>query len=167
MSDTPSVKIRRQNRASLMMRAVPGGVEVFIPHWLKENDPQVKKFIKMGLEQLDGKVPDTPTVQTSEAEIRAMVAHWGPVIGVKPTRVQFRQMYRKWGSCSSKGTVTLNTALTWLPYPLAEYVVVHELVHLIEMNHGKGFQALMTQHLPDWRTRQDEINRTYSTFGTC
>ncbi len=162
-----NVIIRRQNRKNMMMRTVPGGLEVFIPHWMPEDAPEVCKFIRDGQRKLGDHVKPVPEVQTTEAQIREMVAHWSQQIGVAATRVQFRQMYRKWGSCSSKGTVTLNRALTWLPPHLAEYVVVHELVHLIELNHGKGFKALMSKHLPDWRKRQDEIAAGYSTFGTC
>ncbi|MEM6526722.1 MAG: M48 family metallopeptidase [Chloroflexota bacterium] len=163
----PEIKIRRQNRKNLMMRPIPGGLEVFIPHWMKEDDPQVKKFIRQGKKQLKDHIKPPPDVLTTEVEIKAMVKKWSSAIGVTATRVQFRQMYRKWGSCSSKGTVTLNRALTWMPPHLAEYVVVHELVHLIELNHGSGFQKLMTQHMPDWRDRQAEIRRSYSTFGDC
>jgi predicted metal-dependent hydrolase len=167
MPNDLKITIRRQNRRSLMMRPVPGGIEVYIPHWLREDDPLVKKFIKQGRRKLADKVPDVPAELTSEAQIRAMVAQWSPVIGVTATRVQFRQMVRKWGSCSNRGTVTLNRALCWLPPHLAEYVVVHELVHLIELNHGPAFQKLMTQHMPDWRERQAAIHADYSTFGTC
>jgi predicted metal-dependent hydrolase len=166
MTDT-NIKILRQRRKSMMMRPVPGGVEVYIPHWMDEADPQVKKFITQGVKKLQQHIKPPPNVQTTEDQIRAMVKQWSAAIGVKATRVQFRQMYRKWGSCSSKGTVTLNRALTWLPYELAEYVVVHELVHLIELNHGKGFKALMSRHLPDWRKRQAEMQANYSTFGDC
>jgi predicted metal-dependent hydrolase len=161
------LKIRRQNRRNMMMRPVPGGLEVFIPHWLHPDHPQVKQFIDQGKQKLADHVIPVPQEQTTEAQIREMVAHWSPIIGVSPSRIQFRQMTRKWGSCSSKGTVTFNRALCWLPEVLAEYVVVHELVHLIELNHGAGFQALMTQHLPDWRQREADLHAGYSTFGTC
>ncbi len=161
------VKIRRQNRRSLMMRAVPGGIEVFIPHWLDETNPQVKRFIKQGLTKLSDTVQPPPAEQTSEAQILAMVADWAAVIGVEPGRVQFRTMYRKWGSCSSRGNITLNKALCWMPPHLAEYVVLHELVHLIVFNHGKRFQAMMSDHMPDWRERQAAINAQFSTFGEC
>jgi predicted metal-dependent hydrolase len=163
----PKITVKRQRRRSLMMRPVPGGLEVYIPHWLSEDHPDVQQFIAQGAAKLSDHVAPPPAVQTTEAAIREMVARWSVTIGVEAKRVQFRQMYRKWGSCSSRGTVTLNRALTWLPPHLAEYVVVHELVHLIELNHGAGFQALMTRHMPDWKARQAEINAQYSTFGTC
>ena len=66
-------------------------------------------------------------------------------------------MQRKWGSCSRRGHITLNTALCWLPPRLAEYVVVHELAHLRVFNHSKDFKAVLAQHLPDWEARAGEL----------
>jgi predicted metal-dependent hydrolase len=68
-------------------------------------------------------------------------------------------MQRKWGSCSSKDNITLNSALLGLPPHLAEYVIVHELVHLRVFNHGKEFKALMREHLPDYRERERELDQ--------
>lgn len=162
-----NIKIRRQKRKTVMMRPIPGGFEVFIPHWMRDNDPQLKGIIADGLKKLEPHAIDVPDVQTTEREIRALVEVWSRKLGVKASRVQFRQMRRKWGSCSSRGTVTLNRALTWLPFHLAEYVVVHELVHLRELNHGKGFHALMKKHLPDYKEREKEMHANYSTLGGC
>ncbi|NDJ61147.1 MAG: M48 family metallopeptidase [Chloroflexi bacterium] len=95
---------------------------------------------------------------TSPAEVRRLVMAWAARIGVNPGRVQLRDMYRKWGSCSSKGNITLNTALCRVPRPLAEYVIVHELAHLRVFNHGKDFKALLSAHLPDWREREQALD---------
>lgn len=167
MSTHPPIKIRRQNRRSMMMRPVPDAIEVYIPHWMPENAPEVQRFIAEGLKQLQPHFIESPATQTSESEVRRMLSTWSARMGVKATRVQFRQMYGKWGSCSSKGTLTLNRAMFWLPPDLAEYVVVHELAHLREMNHGAGWRALMSQHLPDWEARHRRMDGQYSTFGAC
>lgn len=151
----------------MMMRPVAGGLEVFIPHWMNENDPDVMAFIERGKAELEEHVKPPPPYLTSESMMRAMVLHWSEIIGVSPGRVQFRTMYRKWGSCSRRGNITLATALFWLPPRLAEYVVLHELIHLIEFNHDTGFQRLMTRYMPDWRERRDEMLEQYSTFGMC
>ena len=163
---TNNISIRRQKRQSMMMRAVPGGVEVFIPNWMNPNHPKVQEFIRDGIPRLEQFIRPTPLEQTSPQTIHALVDQWAPRIGVRPQRVQIRTMYNKWGSCSNRGNITFNRALCWLPLPLAEYVVVHELVHLIEFNHGVGFQQLMTTHLSDWRTREQTLNQEYSTYGT-
>jgi hypothetical protein len=66
-------------------------------------------------------------------------------------------MRTKWASCSSRGTITLSRDLLKLPRDLVDYVVCHELVHLKIPGHGKGWQALMNIHLPDWRKREDPL----------
>jgi hypothetical protein len=153
------ITIRRQNRRSIMMRAVPGGFEVFIPRWMKEDHPKVRAFVQSGLEKLGQQVPPIPAEQTSISQIREMVDEWAGRIGVEPGRLTFRDMTRKWGSCSSRDNITLNTRLCWLPPHLAEYVVCHELVHLRVFNHGKDFKAMMSAHMPDWQEREQALNR--------
>ncbi len=159
MDQTPEVKIRHQHRRSLMMRATRGGIEVFVPLWLKKDSPQVRRFIEEGLKQLADKVPPTPPQQTSPQALRALVHTWAERIGVQPGKITLRPMQRKWGSCSGRQNITLNTALTWLPPHLAEYIIVHELVHLRVFNHGKAFKALMSQHMPDWQARDHELDQ--------
>ena len=151
-----NIRIHRQNRRTMVMKRTPVGLVVFIPRWLKPGDPQVKRFIADGIAKLG--LPAPTSQQTSPAELRAWLAAWAQRLDVQPGRVQFREMYRKWGSCSSKGNITLNTALCDLSPDLAEYVVLHELVHLRVFNHGKDFKALMSTHMPDWRERERRLD---------
>lgn len=71
-----------------------------------------------------------------------------------PPPLRLRKMRRRWGSCSRRGVVTLNTELVKLPPLLVDYVIVHELCHLFEFNHGPRFYRLMEQALPDWKQRE-------------
>ena len=158
------IKIIRQHRRSFMMRPVPGAIEVYIPHQYSVDDTQVQDFIAKGLKKLDGKIPDIPPEKTSQAVIRDMVETYSRKLGVNATRLQFRDMRRKWGSCSSKGTVTLNSRLSWLDADLAEYVVCHELAHLIELNHSKQFWTLMEQHMPDYAERRARLREVEKTL---
>lgn len=155
----PEIKIHHQNRRSLMMRATRGGFEVFVPLSLKKDSPQVQRFIEEGLKKLANKVPPVLPEQTSPDELRALVRAWAARIGVEPGKITLRPMQRKWGSCSGRQNITLNTALTWVPRPLAEYVILHELAHLRVFNHGKDFKTLMSQHMPDWQARDRELNQ--------
>jgi hypothetical protein len=160
----PPIRIHQQNRRSLVMKRTPVGLVVFIPRWLKPDSPQVRTFVEEGLRKLGTPVPQPQTV--SEDDLRLMVGEWSRRIGVKPGRVQIRDMYRKWGSCSSRGNITLNTALCRLPRPLAEYIVCHELIHLLIFNHSKQFKALMSQHMPDWREREQTLQQHLNS-GKC
>ena len=91
----PTVTIRRQHRASLMMRVVPGGVEVYIPRYLKPTNAKVQQFIEQGLVKLGEKIPPVPTEQTSRVQIEEMVRVWAGRLGVEPGRITFRDMRRK------------------------------------------------------------------------
>ena len=153
MPQQPQVKIYRQNRQNMMMRAVPGAIEVYIPHQLDENHRLVQDFIKKGLAQLGNQLPMIPEEKTPRQSIESMVYEYAARLSVKASRIQFRDMRRKWGSCSSKGTITLNTRLTWLEPDLAEYIVCHELAHLIELNHSKAYWAIVEKQMPDYKAR--------------
>ncbi|PJF21344.1 MAG: hypothetical protein CUN56_11570 [Phototrophicales bacterium] len=156
-----NVTIKRQNRKSLAMRVTPAGdIVVMIPNWLKPTHPQVKKFIQDGLIKLAPYIPaETRTPLHSAASIRSLVKKWADKIGVTPARIQFRAMTRKWGSCSNKGNITLNTALYYLPLHLVEYVVVHELVHMLIFDHSPAFWAKVREYIPDYAERIQELNR--------
>jgi predicted metal-dependent hydrolase len=79
------------------------------------------------------------------------------VMGVSATVLKVRKMKRRWGSCSSRGVITFNSHLIKLPEPLIDYVVVHELAHLKEMNHSKAFYRVIEQVMPDYRMREKAI----------
>jgi predicted metal-dependent hydrolase len=66
-------------------------------------------------------------------------------------------MRRKWASISTVGRLTLNTELVKLPKDLGEFVIVHELVHLLAPNHGKVFKSFMYAYLPDWELREKRL----------
>lgn len=70
-------------------------------------------------------------------------------LGVVPQAVRFRTMKTKWGSCSSKGNLCFNTHIRYLPEYLMEYIVFHEMAHLIELNHGPAFQDRMRARFSD------------------
>jgi predicted metal-dependent hydrolase len=158
------IKIYKQKRDTMMIRVVPGGLEAYIPHTLRKDDPRVRHLIQRGKKKFRGQIPPLPPDITPRETILQMVDDYAARLNVEPSRVQLRDMRRKWGSCSSKGTITLNTRLTWLEPHLVEYIVCHELVHLIELNHGSRFWQLLSHHLPDYKTRLTELRRVEKTF---
>jgi predicted metal-dependent hydrolase len=92
-------------------------------------------------------------------DLRWAARNWATRIGVKPTRVQIRPMQTKWASISTSGCMTLDIGLLALPKELGEFVIVHELVHLLAPNHGKVFKSFMHAYLPDWETREKQLQR--------
>jgi predicted metal-dependent hydrolase len=79
---------------------------------------------------------------------------YADALGVAPRRIRVGNQKTLWGSCSARGTISLNWRLIAMPKPIFEYVVVHELCHLVEHNHGPGFWKLVASLLPDYRDRR-------------
>jgi predicted metal-dependent hydrolase len=90
-------------------------------------------------------------------DLRWAARHWATRIGVRPVQIHIRPMKTKWGSVSQKGRLTLDTQLLDIPQELAEYVIVHELVHFLAPNHGKLFKSFLFAYLPDWEGRQERL----------
>ncbi|MGD0998977.1 MAG: SprT family zinc-dependent metalloprotease, partial [Thermoleophilia bacterium] len=86
--------------------------------------------------------------------LAARVAHFSPLVGVAPPVVTVKAMRSRWGSCSSRGRISLHWGLVTLPSALTDYVVVHELCHLHEMNHGVAFWRRVEAVVPDHRARR-------------
>ena len=90
-------------------------------------------------------------------ELRWAVRHWAARIGVKAPQVHLREMHRKWASISGVGRLTLDTGLVGVPKELGEFVIVHELVHILAPNHGKVFKSFMHAYLPGWEVREAKL----------
>lgn len=89
----------------------------------------------------------------------ALVAYWEPRLGVQVRRLYVQRMKTKWGSCNSaRGNIRINLTLVAKPRECLEYIVVHELLHMLERRHTERFRTLMGQALPRWRSLRDELN---------
>ena len=87
------------------------------------------------------------------------VAKWEPILGVKANAYFLQRMKTKWGSCNHKSrNIRLNTELVKKPKDLVEYVIVHELVHLIVPVHNEKFIAILDKFYPSWREARMELN---------
>jgi predicted metal-dependent hydrolase len=94
------------------------------------------------------------------AAVPALLQKWEPVLGVQSSRVLVQRMRTQWGSCNPvTGNIRLNTDLAKKPPQCLEYIVVHELAHLIEASHNARFTALLDMFLPNWQQTRDELNR--------
>ncbi|MGH9322365.1 MAG: M48 family metallopeptidase [Vicinamibacteria bacterium] len=97
--------------------------------------------------------------QMKEAVPR-LLARWEPLLGVKVERFFVQRMKTKWGSCNHKTcTIRLNTELAKKPAECLEYIVVHELVHLLDPTHNARFVALMDRFMPKWQFHRQVLNR--------
>ena len=92
--------------------------------------------------------------------VPALVSRWEALMGVKVARFFVRRMKTRWGSCTRETrTIHLNTELAKKPLACLDYIVLHEMVHLIEPNHGDRFKALMDRYMPGWHVHRAELNR--------
>lgn len=93
--------------------------------------------------------------QGAEKVILPLVAKWSEIMGVKPSKVAFRKVKSRWGSCSSTGSLSFNISLMKAPLKSIEYVVIHELAHIRHHNHGKNFWAEVARFMPDFASARD------------
>jgi len=91
--------------------------------------------------------------------VPALIEKWETRLCVKVSAYHLQRMKTKWGSCNHHaGNIRLNTELVKKPKDLLEYVIVHEMAHLIEPTHSERFINILHQHYPAWREARDELN---------
>lgn len=124
-----------------------------------------KKFIELLVK------PDTPTAKRHEIlkewyrvelkkQVPAIIDKWEKILKVKVDDWQVKQMKTKWGSCNiEKKRIWLNLELAKKPEHCLEYIIVHEMVHLLERHHNDRFLYYMDTHLPNWRQLKTELNK--------
>ena len=98
----------------------------------------------------------------AEAFINERVAHYAPELGVRVRPAEMREWRRRWGECHPDGHLRFNWRLIMLPPEIIDYVVVHELAHLLAPGHNPRFWGVVAAVLPDYQARRQWLNR----FGT-
>jgi predicted metal-dependent hydrolase len=136
-------RIERQGRGRIDLEG--GRLRLLVPDGT--SDERSRAILDRWLrEQLRDAIPD-------------LVKKWEPVLGVEVPGWSIRRMKTKWGSCSRKsGRLLFNSELAKKHPACLEYVVVHEMTHLLERSHGDRFVLLMQRFMPDWRARRDQLN---------
>ncbi|MDW7670447.1 MAG: SprT family zinc-dependent metalloprotease [Bacillota bacterium] len=90
-------------------------------------------------------------------EINQRVAAFQPLFQVQPTAVKVKTQQKRWGSCTSRGNLLFNWKLIMAPGSLLDYVVVHEMCHLVHLNHSKAFWQLVEKVMPDYQKRRQAL----------
>lgn len=164
---------KRVKNVNLRVKPPHGRVEVSAP--ARTTDAFIGAFVREKRAWIDTRVreieqsPRTRAAEASAQEIAewkavvsacvpALIEAWGPIMGVRAGRVVYRNMTSRWGSCQpATGRICINVRLALYPPECLEYVVVHELCHLLERGHGPKFRALMDALMPDWRERRAKL----------
>ena len=135
-SDGPPT-VRLLNNSTMALRVHPGA----------DRDKREAVLHRWYRRQLRGRVP-------------ALLAKWEPEVGTRVAEVRIRKMKTRWGTCNSAARrIWLNLELVKKPASCLEYIMVHEMVHLIECHHNEQFRGLMDRLMPQWRLHRDELNR--------
>jgi predicted metal-dependent hydrolase len=97
--------------------------------------------------------------KTARDVARQKVEHWASFYGFTYSSVSIRNQKTRWGSCSKRGTLSFHYKIARLPDHLADYLVVHEVCHLKEMNHSKKFWDLVAQGIPDYKECRKQLRK--------
>lgn len=89
--------------------------------------------------------------------VHQKLVQWNALYNFSYNRVSIKNQKTRWGSCSSKGNLNFHYRIVFLPEPLVDYLIVHELCHLGQMNHSKAFWDLVEKTIPDYSIRQNML----------
>lgn len=99
-------------------------------------------------------------------QIPQLIQKWEPIIGVSVSDWGVKQMKTKWGTCNiEQKRIWINLELAKKPYYCLEYIIVHEMIHLIERHHNDNFLAHLDKYLPKWKLYKEELNRLPVSHG--
>jgi predicted metal-dependent hydrolase len=107
-------------------------------------------------------------LNTGSEWLRRRVATLEPRSGTTPRKIEVRDLGFRWGSCGKNGILFFNWKLLQLPVRLIDYIIMHELVHLVESHHGLEFWRALDRRMPDWQKRKDALANSakdYLVFG--
>lgn len=161
-SNRKSISIEIRPDATLLVRVPLSMEDMEIQRFLKKKENWICEHLKKAEErQLISKNIEKLSIAefqqlTDKASkiIPERVKYYAGLMEVRYGRITIRRQKTRWGSCSNKGNLNFNCLLMLVPNEVMDYVVVHELCHLIEMNHSKAFWALVEQVLPDYKERR-------------
>ena len=100
----------------------------------------------------------------AELRLAEKTERWARIVGVTPNSVSVRDYKSRWGSCSTKGDVTYNWRIILAPHRIVDYVVIHELCHMLEHNHSSRYWKQVERHVPDWKERRDWLRNNPIVF---
>lgn len=129
-----------------------------------------KKYLDLHISK-DGSSAERERVLTEwyrkelKKQVPVLLEKWEKIMGVKANEWRVKYMKTKWGTCNSQAKrIWINLELAKKPLRCLEYIIVHELAHLLERSHNERFVAYMNKFMPEWRVRKDELNKFILTY---
>ena len=131
------------------------------PAVIIRNKKIIDLFVRTGSNPAEReRVLNTWYRQRLKEEIAPLIAKWEAIIGVKVSEWGVKQMKTKWGTCNIQDRrIWLNLELIKKPVHCLEYIIVHEIMHLLERHHNERFMAYMNNFMPLWQYYREELNR--------
>ena len=93
-------------------------------------------------------------IAAAKSDLPALTEHYASLMGLRPEGIKITGARKRFGSCSAGNSLCYSWRLMQYPKPAIEYVVVHELAHIVHKNHGRQFYELISSVLPDWKSRR-------------
>ena len=166
------MQIIRSNRKSISIE-ITKDLSVLVRAPLRMSDKKIAEFVELKSDWIDKHIElvrernekNADVVKFTDVEIKELaqkakeyiperVAYYAQIMNVSYGRITIRNQVSRWGSCSTKGNLNFNCLLMLTPPEVIDYVVVHELYHLKEMNHSKKFWAEMEKMIPNYKEQK-------------
>jgi len=158
-SKRKSLQIVIDRQAEVLVRAPFGISEKYIDQFVRANEEQIEKHLKLQRERL-ARHPE-PTEEEKALLIRRAKEYlpkktreYAAIMGVEPTGVRITSARTRFGSCSPKNSICYSWRLMQYPLEAVDYVVVHELAHILHKDHSKAFYRTVERFMPDYRRRR-------------
>lgn len=103
----------------------------------------------------------------ADKRLREKTQRLASIVGVTPTSISTKPYKSRWGSCSVSGDITYNWKIILAPHCIVDYVVIHELCHLLEHNHSPRYWKHVERHVPDWRDCRKWLTDNQSLISIC
>lgn len=134
----------------------------FKKDWIQKNIDNIKQNnLKNNFHESISKVDYLKYKMLANKIVIDKINLYNKYYNFKYNKISIKNQKTRWGSCSKKGNLNFNYKISMIPEYLAEYIVVHELCHLKEFNHGKGFWKLISETIPDYKNRVKDLKRIY------
>lgn len=154
-----------------------GWISIKGKRYIIKYNPAIDTRVKLGQEYLSVKpvtlfkshIPRTVwrwLKQQAERDIEERVRRWSEKMKVSPIKISFRQQKSRWGSCNRRGHLSFNWRLIHFAEEVIDYVVVHELAHLIQANHSKKFWQVVERYNPDYKKQRLFLRRQHLKLVT-
>lgn len=128
------------------------------PRWQWKTPDQLLLFVRQATAEQDSRhLWQLAAAERLTHHARQRIAELAPAMRVCPQQMRLTHAKTRWGSCNQQGTIALNHQLAFLPAELVDYVIIHELAHLREMNHSPRFWNIVAQHCPNWKNKREQL----------